>query len=80
LWHFNPRGFSRFASDNGFEVSSFSSLPFDVFYISILSEKYRGTLIPLASGIITGLFFYVLSLFSNLKNSSIIYVLGRSGN
>jgi SAM-dependent methyltransferase len=80
LWHFNPAVFSLFAQKNGFEVSSLSYLPLDVFYISILSEKYKGAGIPLVSGIIKGLLFFLFSFFRKSRTSSIIYILKDSAN
>lgn len=80
LWHFNPQVFSRFANDNGFEISSVSYLPLDVFYISILSEKCRGNRMQFVSGFLRGFYFSLLSLFRKLKSSSIVYILKESGN
>jgi len=79
LWHFNPDVFLSFAGENGFSVSSRSYLPFDVFYISILSEKYRGTRFPFVSGIMRGIIFSLASLFRKSRSSSIIYILRNSG-
>lgn len=79
LWHFNSSTFPVFAEQNGFLVSSRSYLPFDVFYVSILSEKYRGTRFASASGITKGLVFSLSSYFRKSKSSSIIYVLRNSG-
>jgi len=79
LWHFNPASFLKFAQENGFSVSSRYYLPFDVFYISILSEKYRGSGYPLVPGIIKGLFFSLSSFSRKSKSSSIIYILRNSG-
>ena len=80
LWHFSPEAFSLFARENGFEVSFRSYLPFDVFYISILSETYKGARIPLVSGIIKAFFFFLFSLIRKSGNSSIIYVIRNPGN
>jgi 2-polyprenyl-3-methyl-5-hydroxy-6-metoxy-1,4-benzoquinol methylase len=79
IWHFNPAVFSLFANENGFCVSSHAYLPFDVFYISILSEKQRGARFPLVSGIIRGFIFSLYSYFMRSKSSSIVYVLRNPG-
>jgi SAM-dependent methyltransferase len=79
LWHFNPDSFSRFAEKYGFTVASCGSLPFDVFYISILSEKQKGTRFPLVSGMIRGFIFSLFSSFRRSGSSSIVYVLRHSG-
>jgi len=75
LWHFNPVSLSCQAALAGFEIFSMKRLPFDVFYISILSEKYRGSRIPVLKGIIKGSVFFLLSLFDLARSSSIVYLL-----
>lgn len=75
LWHFNPMTFRKFAEKEGFDVKSIMSLPLDVFYISILSFRNKGTGIPLIKGILTGSWFFCRSLFRKEKGSSLIYVL-----
>jgi len=75
LWHFNPVSFISFAARSGFEVLSVKRLPFDVFYISFLSEKYKRSHFPFIKGIIKGKLFYLLSLFDKTRSSSLIYVL-----
>ena len=78
LWHFTPSTFSIFASKNKFTISEECNLPFDVFYISILSEKYKGSKFPLLAGTIKGSVFLIRSLLIETGNSSIIYVLRKS--
>ena len=78
LWHFNPSTFSRFAERTGFKLSGMMNLPFDVFYISILSEKYKGSGLPVISGGLKGIFFSFRSVFSRNQNSSVIYILRKS--
>ena len=74
LWHFNPVSFTFFAERAGFKVISMKRLPFDVFYISMLSEKNRDSHFPLLTGIIKGLIFYIFSLFNLSHSSSLIYI------
>jgi hypothetical protein len=78
LWHFNPSTFLTFAKKNKFSLSEKQYLPFDVFYISILSEKNRGSKFPLISGTFNGLRFSFRTLFNKSGNSSVIYVLRKS--
>jgi 2-polyprenyl-3-methyl-5-hydroxy-6-metoxy-1,4-benzoquinol methylase len=75
LWHFTPDTFRFFALKTGFQIKQIKSLPFDVFYISILSEKNKGTSRPFLAGIIMGLWFTIKSLFNKNKSSSLIYLL-----
>jgi len=75
LWHFSPDVFKTFSEKNGFKVTKIMKLPADVFYISILSERYRGANLPLLSGLIKGLWFTLLTFFNRKGNSSLIYIL-----
>lgn len=79
LWHFTPGTLKSFAEKSGFYMSGKRSLPFDVFYISYLSEKYRGANLPLLSGFLKGAWFSVISFLSKKGSSSMICILqGRS--
>ncbi|HBC77020.1 MAG TPA: methyltransferase [Bacteroidales bacterium] len=75
LWHFTPETFRFFAGKTGFHIKEIKSLPFDVFYISILSEKNKGTKFYFLKGIIKGSLFALRSLFHKSKSSSLIYLL-----
>jgi SAM-dependent methyltransferase len=75
LWHFSPETFRLFSEKNGFTLTGIKSLPLDVFYISSISEKYKGTKLPFIKGMITGSWFFLSSLFSRNKTSSLIYIL-----
>ena len=77
LWHFNPHTLRLFAGKAGLSVIGQVILPFDVFYISIMSEKYRKTSFYFLAGGIKGLFFYIRSLFNPEKSSSVLYILKR---
>jgi 2-polyprenyl-3-methyl-5-hydroxy-6-metoxy-1,4-benzoquinol methylase len=77
LWHFTPKTFTLFAKKKGFEIKSVKRLPFDVFYISVLSEKYKGTRFHFTTGIIKGKWFWFCSLLKKTKSSSLIYIIKR---
>lgn len=77
LWHFSPDQFDLFAEKTGFKISDIRTLPLDVFYISILSEKNKGNRFYFITGMIKGLSFTVQSLFRRSKSSSLIYLLTR---
>jgi hypothetical protein len=55
-------------------------LPFDVFYISALSEKYSGNKNPLFKGFYRGMFFFLKSFCRKEKQSSIVYIIKNSEN
>lgn len=75
LWHFTPKTFRLFAQKTGFHISGIKSLPLDVFYISILSEKNKGSKFYFLIGMIKGISFAFHSLFDKRKSSSLIYIL-----
>ncbi len=77
LWHFNPDTFEKFCHKAGLHLMRMASLPLDVFYISILSEKYRGNKFYFFTGMIKGAWFSIRSLFSKNKASSLIYILKK---
>jgi hypothetical protein len=77
LWHFTPDTFKKFAEKSGFEVKDIRRLPLDVFYISVLSEKYKGANLPFVIGIIKGIWFWFLTIFNKQRASSLIYLLLR---
>ena len=77
LWHFNPDTFGFLFEGQGFRITDVRPLPLDVFYISILSEKYKGSRMPFVKGLITGTFFGLKALFNKRKNSSLIYILKK---
>ncbi len=77
LWHFSPGTFRRFAGMTGFRVSGVKSLPLDVFYISSLSEKYKGTKLHFIKGILRGTWFSFLSIFNKEKSSSLVFILRK---
>jgi SAM-dependent methyltransferase len=80
LWHFNCSTFSLFAGQNGFTVTDAYRLPFDVFYISILSERIKQTKLAPVRGIFKGTLFSLSSIFDKEKSSSLVYILKYSGN
>ena len=77
LWHFAPDTFRAFALKNGCEIINTKCLPADVFYISILSERYRGTNLPFITGMVKGCWFAILTLFNKKRASSLIYIIAH---
>jgi len=53
------------------------ALPLDVFYISILSEKYRGSGISFLKGMTVAKMYWFSSIFKKERSSSIIYILRK---
>lgn len=77
LWHFSPAQVRQLAGKHGFRIEAMHPMPFDAFYISMMSEKYRNSSFPLLKGLITGKISWLISLFSTAKCSSVIYVLRK---
>jgi ubiquinone/menaquinone biosynthesis C-methylase UbiE len=77
LWHFNPSTFRFFSKKTGFILENFRNLPLDVFYISQLSEKYKGSGLPFLTGTAKAMLFAFLSVFKKEKSSSLIYILRK---
>jgi SAM-dependent methyltransferase len=77
LWHFDPRSFNRFAQNSGLNAEGRRILPFDVFYISALSEKYKGSALPFITGITKAIWFSFLTFFNRTGSSSVIYILRK---
>lgn len=77
LWHFSPETFSTLARREGFVIEKFAPMPFDAFYVSMLSEKYSGHKAAFLRGMYRGSIALLHSLRNPRKSSSIIYVLRR---
>jgi SAM-dependent methyltransferase len=74
LWHFSPQNILQIAEKYGFILHNTFRMPFDAFYVSILSEKYRKSAFPVLKGLWVGTLSWLASLFNKHKSSSLIYV------
>lgn len=74
LWHFAPPQIEKLAAKHGFQMIRMKRMPFDAFYISILSEKYKRSKFPELKGIFFGGISWLSSLFNIRRCSSLIYV------
>ena len=76
LWHFTPDTMAKVMAKNGFKVVKHHRLPFDSFYVSILSEKYKvGSSFK---GILIGGISFLKCLFNVKKCSSVVYILKKT--
>ena len=73
LWHFTPEGLEEMFSSAGFKLLKKSPLWLDVFYISFLSEKYKGNKMAFLIGVLKGSYFTLRSIFSK-KYSTISFL------
>lgn len=74
LWHFSPASLTNLAHKHGFTLMHHEKLPFDSFFISILSEKHKGHKLPIIRGLLFGLYSWLVSLAKRGRSSSIVYV------
>lgn len=72
-WHFTPEGLEEMLSNGGFKLLKKSTLWLDVFYISFLSEKYKGNNLAFLRGVFKGIYFTFQSMFTK-KYSTISFV------
>jgi 2-polyprenyl-3-methyl-5-hydroxy-6-metoxy-1,4-benzoquinol methylase len=77
LWHFNPSTFRLFADKAGFKIEKILTLPLDLFYISILSQRYCGSRLPFFTGIFVAKMYTFASFFKKERSSSLIYILRK---
>lgn len=78
LWHFNPMSMASLATKYGFEVVKHEQLPFDPFYIAMLSEKNKGNgAIANLRAFFVGAYSYVRALLSVKRASSVVYILKK---
>ena len=77
LWHFSPKSLEVFAERNGFKLIKKELMPFDPFYNSLLSEKYKAGILQFISGLFTGLIALIKGYLNVDHASSIIYILQK---
>lgn len=73
LWHFQPENITSLVSMFGFTHVGTRRMPFDSFYISILSEKQNNNRFALLKGLTWGKLSWLRSLLNKEKSSSLIY-------
>lgn len=74
LWHFTPGTIEQMGAKYGFLLSNMYPMPFDAFYVSMLSEKYKGNHFSFIKGIFVGMVAWIHSLKNKKRSSSMIYV------
>jgi hypothetical protein len=77
LWHFQPSTFRIFSEKSGFTLENYKILPLDIFYISLLSEKYKGSGMAFLKAMSKASFFAFKSVFKRNRSSSVIYILRK---
>jgi len=77
LWHFQPSTFRIFSKKTGFNLENLKILPLDVFYISLLSERYKGSSLAFFKAMSKAILFTLRSIFNRERSSSIVYILRK---
>lgn len=77
LWHFSREAIHRLFSKYGMEVIDTRPLYFDAFYVSLLSEKYKGGKFGFIKGFVRGLFSNLSALFTK-EYSSLVYIIKKA--
>jgi SAM-dependent methyltransferase len=73
LWHFAPAQVKTLFENGGFRLVKKYRMPFDSFYISMMSEKYKKSQFGLIKGLCYGKISWLASLFNKDRCSSVIY-------
>ncbi len=74
LWHFTPLTISSLAAKHGFTLMHHGVMPYDSFYISILSEQNLGNHFAFVRGMYHGLVSWFKSKVNRGRGSSLVYV------
>lgn len=74
LWHFTPGTIQQLASRHGFIMAARHPMPFDAFYVSMLSEKNRNRSHSFLRGLYAGTVAWFSTLGRKERSSSMIYV------
>jgi SAM-dependent methyltransferase len=74
LWHFSPLVMRHFGEKHSFVLEKECPMPFDAFYVSMLTEKYKGNGLSFVKGLWTGALAWFSALGNKEHSSSLIYV------
>lgn len=77
LWHFTPQTIEKLASKHGFVLTASYPMPFDAFYVSMLTEKNLKHRSGLLRGLLSGAKAYAAAWNHPERSSSLIYVFRR---
>ncbi|HKR07150.1 MAG TPA: class I SAM-dependent methyltransferase [Bacteroidia bacterium] len=77
LYHFNLDSIKQLFENHQMKVEKFMTMPFDAFYVSILSEKYKESNLGFIKGFFNGTRTLIKSFFDKQKSSSLIFIIGK---
>ncbi|WP_306012680.1 MULTISPECIES: class I SAM-dependent methyltransferase [unclassified Allomuricauda] len=76
LWHFSKTAISKLFAPHGLQVVQTKPMWFDAFYVSLLSEKYKGNRCYFITAFFIGLWSNLKAVFTK-EPSSLIYILKK---
>ena len=79
LWHFTRDTMAQWGMKHGFEPVGLHPMPFDAFYVSMLTEKQLKHSAAFLRGMWTGLLAWFSALVKRERSSSLIYVFRKKG-
>ena len=77
LYHFSANSMDTLLKKHDFELRGLRRMPFDAFYVSLLSEKYKTGKLRLVPAFFTGLRSWLQNLSRLDRGSSILYVIRK---
>jgi len=77
LYHFSPRALKKLFNEQGFELQSTRIMPYDSFYISFLSERYKKNNAGLLRGFLVGLYSNLIAFVNKERCSSLVYIINK---
>ncbi|MCK7534376.1 MAG: hypothetical protein MZV63_26835 [Marinilabiliales bacterium] len=63
----HPKQMKQLGEKHGFKLASLHTMPFDSFYVAMLSEKYKKSKLALFKGIFFGKISWLNSIFNHAK-------------
>ena len=79
LWHFKKVTIQKVGSKHGFIMAERHPMPFDAFYVSMLTEKHMRHSCTFLRGMVTGTLAWFSALVKKERSSSMIYVFRKKG-
>ncbi len=74
IWHFAPEQMEKLGEKHKFKLTSIRTMPFDSFYVSLLSERYKKSKLAPFKGVFHGKISWLKSVIKPGNCSSVIYV------
>ncbi|MCB0842264.1 MAG: class I SAM-dependent methyltransferase [Bacteroidetes bacterium] len=77
LYHFSPPAMEMLLKQHNLKLEKLKRMPFDAFYVSLLSEKYKYGKLRLISAFFTGFRSWLQNLSRLERGSSVLYVIRK---